>query len=189
MLRAVILIVVIVLVVLGAGVGVGMLVGGSDSTPSASPAASLPPSPTPPPSPTKPRPAPTVTATATKSVTVPVPGPTIVVPGPVVTVNPAPPPVYNTAVWMWAPPVSPIPYGMRIYVHSGPSASSTSLAEVYAGTSAGIVCSVSGENVTSYAGSSSNWDYVMYPAGGWVADVFLDTRSGGDPDGAIAPRC
>ena len=90
---------------------------------------------------------------------------------------------------MWAPPVSPIPYGIHIHVHSAASVNSANLAEIYEGTSAGIVCSVVGENVSSYGGSSSNWDYVSYPAAGWVADVFLDTRTAGDPNGSVAPRC
>ena len=52
-----------------------------------------------------------------------------------------------------------------------------------------------GETVSAgAAGTSSNWDYVLYqPATGktygWVADVFLDTRTPSNPSGAVAPRC
>ncbi|MGZ4664889.1 MAG: hypothetical protein ACXV5Q_07520 [Frankiaceae bacterium] len=90
---------------------------------------------------------------------------------------------------MWASLVSPIPYGIHIHVHGAPSLSSANLAEINEGTSVGIVSSVVGDNVSSYGGSSSNWDFVTYPAAGWVADVFLDTRTAGDPSGAVAPRC
>jgi len=93
----------------------------------------------------------------------------------------------SEVVWMWAPKVA-TPAGVTVHVHTSTSQYATNLGAVY--DSAGIVCSAPGETVsTGYAGSSSNWDYVTYPAAGWVADVFLDTRTPSNPSGAVAPRC
>ena len=98
------------------------------------------------------------------------------------------PPHYSRGVWMWAPVVSNLTASESAYVCNIPSN-----AGGYVGTvdgSAAIICSVQGTTVsTTYAGSSSNWDYVTSPFAGWVPDVFLDTRSSGHLNGAVAPRC
>ena len=81
------------------------------------------------------------------------------------------------------------PHGLRIR----PSTTSPATRAATSGRSYGsaaIVCSVQGTTVsTTYAGSSSNWDYVTSPFVGWVPDVFLDTRCvGGHPERRPWPR-
>ena len=98
------------------------------------------------------------------------------------------PPHYSRGVWMWAPVVSNLTASESAYVGNIPSNAGGYVGTVYG--SAAIICSVQGTTVsTTYAGSSSNWDYVTSPFAGWVPDVFLDTRSSGHPNGAVAPRC
>lgn len=86
-----------------------------------------------------------------------------------------------TSVWNWAYPVSPVPAGIHIHVHDTPSLSGANVGEVFDGESVAVVCSITGESVSSYSGTSANWDYVTSPSSGWVADVFLNT--------AVPPRC
>ena len=116
------------------------------------------------------------TPAPTQTVTVPVTGPTYVAP-PVYT-----PPAYSgSSVWAWEYAVVGQPSNIHIHVHSSADINSSNLAELYEGQSAGVVCSVSGPSVSSYSGTSSNWDYVTSPAVGWIADVFLQ--------GFVPPRC
>jgi hypothetical protein len=119
-----------------------------------------------------PKPTPTVTVTAP-----PAPAPAL-----------TPPPAPVQGVWMWAPVVFNLTASESAYVYNVPSNAGGYVGTVYG--SAAIICSVQGTTVsTTYAGSSSNWDYVTSPFAGWVPDVFLDTRSSGHPNGAVAPRC
>ena len=66
-------------------------------------------------------------------------------------------------------------------MHNTPSLSGANVGEVFDGESVAVVCSITGESVSSYSGTSANWDYVTSPSSGWVADVFLNT--------AVPPRC
>jgi hypothetical protein len=71
-----------------------------------------------------------------------------------------------------------------VSVRAIPSSSSTAVAKIYVGENVDVVCSVTGENVTTESGnSSSNWDYVRTPAPGWVADAYVTTP------GSLVPRC
>lgn len=93
-----------------------------------------------------------------------------------------------TGVWGSFPLISEVQDSVT--VRDTPSTSGSPVGRIYVGGSVNVVCSSPGEYVsTANSGSSSNWDRVTSPTSGWVSDAYVDTRTAGSPQGAIAPRC
>ena len=93
-----------------------------------------------------------------------------------------------TAVWGSFPLISEVQDSVT--VRDTPSMSGTPVGRIYVGESVNVVCSTAGGYVsTAYTGSSSNWDWVTSPTSGWVSDAYVDTRTAGSHQGAVAPRC
>jgi hypothetical protein len=86
-----------------------------------------------------------------------------------------------TSVWGYFPLTSAIK--AAVYVRNSPNTSDGIAGEIFVGDSVGVICSVRGETVSDSLGSTDVWDYVTYPAAGYVSDEFVNEGN------QIAPSC
>jgi ATPase subunit of ABC transporter with duplicated ATPase domains len=87
----------------------------------------------------------------------------------------------NANVWGYFPLTSAVKNS--VYVRVSPNRADGIVGQIYVGSSVGVICSVRGETVTDSLGSSDIWDYVTYPAAGYVSDEFVNEG------GSVAPSC